>query len=107
MPCNVFTLVTAVFSLLFEVADKSLKVADSAIHDTCGAEGGAGATGGVLQNSGGSIGQGLRAKGGCTSKRNAEHLGRERPGGTGGTTLVEGGLGGLPQENFSNSPMKW
>ncbi len=29
----------AVFSLLFEVADKSLKVADSAIHDTCGGEG--------------------------------------------------------------------
>ena len=45
------------FTLLFEVADKSLKVADSAIHDTCGAEGGV-VTGGVLQKSRGSIGQG-------------------------------------------------
>ena len=28
------------FSLLFEVADKSLKVSDGVIHDTCSGEGG-------------------------------------------------------------------
>ncbi len=43
----------SVFSLLFEVADKSLKVADSAIHDTCSV-----GDRGVLQKSGGSRGQG-------------------------------------------------
>ncbi len=30
---------SSVFSLLFEVADKSFEVADRAIHGTCGVEG--------------------------------------------------------------------
>ena len=71
--------------------------------------GGGFVTGGVLQKSGGSRGQGrgrlhTRHR---TSKRNAEHLGREWSNDRGGTPLLEGGLRGLPQDNFSNSPMKW
>ncbi len=91
-----------VFSLLFEVADKSLKVADSAIHHTC-------------------VGGGCHLRGSVTeewriqrsgqrgfprhrmSKRNAEHLGREGSGGRRGTALLEGGLGVSPKTFFKFS----
>ncbi len=73
-----FTLYS-VFSLLFEVADKSFKVADRAIHHSCGG------TGGVLQKSGVSTGEGKRGRTPGTERLN--------------TTPV-GGFGGLPQENF-------
>ncbi len=86
----------SVFSILFKVADK--------FADTF------------------AVGQGecykrvacpeVRAEGGThtrhrTSERNAEHIGRDWSGGRGGAPLLERGLGGLPQENFPNPPMKW
>ncbi len=40
-------------------------------------------------------------------KRGGEHIIKERSGGRGSCPLLEGGLGGLPQEIFSNSHMKW
>ena len=49
---------SAVFSLLFKVADKSFKVADRAFHDTRGGDGGI--CGEVLQKSGGPRGRGQR-----------------------------------------------
>ena len=98
--CQVFNfspLTRPVFSLLFEVVDKSLKVTDRAMHDTCGVGEGGLQQGGVLQKSGGSRGQG---RGGCTLgterlNENAEHLGRDWSGARGGTSLLIGGLGGL------------
>ncbi len=72
-----------VFSLLFEVADKSFKVADR-----------------TIQGRGGHI-PGTE----CLNKA-AEHVGREWSGGTGDSPILNGGLGVVPQENFSKCRMK-
>ena len=73
---------SAVFSLFFEVADKSFKVADRAIHHTCGG------TGGVYPE--------VRAEGGTHTR---EHTpGTERL-----NTTLGGGFGGPPPRNFLKS----